>query len=226
MKLKKEFKAFNEKSLFFKNIGSPDHCEQWRDLKVGIFHVVCPSLPSRPLIQKQLMKWIECNRFLFTKNSNNYTEDLYMEKHLIFTLGLDLKSHNLIGFSGVYNGGRYPEGVYRVFNRTFTNPHYRVYGKVPVFHSQCIFPHHFYYLKAHAKALFLSREGFAEKSIRAICRSLKTITNTDWIQPKGFYKVASGKKKANYQKTAYTLLNGASSFPLTAITDKAYLKLN
>ena len=118
------------------------------------------------------------------------------------------------------------KGCIGFLNRTFTNPHYRVYGKVPVFHSQYIFPHHFHYLKAHAKALFLSREGFAEKSIRAICQSLKNITNTDWIQPKGFYKVASGKKKANYQKTAYTLLNGASSFPLTAIMDKAYLKLN
>lgn len=210
----------------FKNIGPPDHCEQWRGLKVGIFHAVFPSLPSHPLIQKQLKKWIEHNRFLFGKNIENYTHSLHIEKHLIFTLGLNMESHELIGFSGVYNGGRYTEGVYRIFNRTFTNPKYRVYGKVPVFHSKCIFPYHFYYLKTHAKILFFSKEGFAEKSIQTVCRSLKDITKTNWIQPKGFYKVAPGKRKANYQKTAYTLLNGASSFPLTAITDKAYLELD
>lgn len=215
-----------QESLFFKNIGSPDYFKEWKNLKVGIFHLVFPSLPSRSLLQKQLKKWIERHRFLFGKNIENYTQSLHIEKHLIFTMGLDMESHELIGFSGVYNGGRYPEGVYRIFNRTFTNSKYRVYGKVPAFHSTCIFPHHFHYLKTHAKVLFFSREGFAKKSIQRICKSLKDITKTDWIQPKGFYKVAPGKRKANYQKTAYTLLNGASAFPLTAITDKAYLELD
>lgn len=206
----------------FKNIGTPDHLEQWKNLKVGIFHLVFPSRLSCPLLQKWLKKWIECNAFLFKGNIENYTHSLHIEEHLIFTMGLNMESHELIGFSGVYNGGRYPKGVYRILNRTFTNPKYRAHGKMPVFHSTCIFPHHFDYLKTHAKVLFFSREGFAEKSIRRVCQSLKHWTKTDWIQPKGFYKVATGKRKANYQKAAYALLNGASSFPLMAITDKAY----
>lgn len=55
----------------------------------------------------------------------NYTaEGLEIEKTLSFDV-LRRETGEFIAMSGVLNGGRYPDGVYRVLNRVYFNPKYR-----------------------------------------------------------------------------------------------------
>lgn len=61
-----------------------------------------------------------------TKLFDNYTpKNLDLENHLTFDCLVD-KDNTIIGFCGVYNGGRYAEGTYRIGNRMFKNQNYRV----------------------------------------------------------------------------------------------------
>ena len=124
----------------------------WKGLHAELFHLTRPARPPLKEDIQILRQWIERNKALFSPQIiKNYTDYFPVERRLIFTVGRDRDSKELIGFSGVYNGGRFPEGVWRVFDRTWTSPRFRVHGILPSFHSDSIFPLHFAFLKQFAQ---------------------------------------------------------------------------
>jgi hypothetical protein len=58
------------------------------------------------------------------KKSNYNLESIDLEGHLEFDLLVDAHEQ-LVTFCGIYSGNRYPEGVYRILNRTYVAPAYR-----------------------------------------------------------------------------------------------------
>ena len=132
--------------LPFQNI-RPDGVFRYKGCDAEFFHLTRPGRPPLKENIHILRQWIHRNKALFRPKIKNYTDYFPIERRLIFTVGRARDSGELIGFSGVYNGGRFPKGVWRVFDRTWTSPRFRVHGILPSFHSDRIFPLHFALLK-------------------------------------------------------------------------------
>ena len=67
--------------------------------------------------------------------------------------------NEIVSFAGVYNGGRYPEGVYRILNRTWVAESFRVKdGAFPFLSSKYILPVQLENLQSELKIIFVSRE--------------------------------------------------------------------
>lgn len=91
--------------------------------------------------------------------AQNYSlENMKLQEHLSFDILVNEKNE-IISFAGVYSGGRYPEGVYRVLNRTWVHEDYRVsHGAFLYLTSKYILPLQLERLKAKLKLVFVSRE--------------------------------------------------------------------
>jgi hypothetical protein len=115
---------------------------------------------------KAVSEWITPLESLLPKISTtegrlaqNYSlENIKLKEHLSFDILVNQKNE-IISFAGVYNGGRYPEGVYRVLNRTWVHEDYRVsHGAFLYLTSKYILPVQLERLKEHLKLVFVSRE--------------------------------------------------------------------
>lgn len=91
--------------------------------------------------------------------AQNYNlENMRLQEHLSFDVLVNEKNE-IISFAGVYSGGRYPEGVYRVLNRTWVHEDYRVsHGAFLYLTSKYILPMQLERLKSKLKLVFVSRE--------------------------------------------------------------------
>jgi hypothetical protein len=91
--------------------------------------------------------------------AKNYSlQNMKLPEHLSFDILLNEKNE-IITFAGVYNGGRYPEGVYRVLNRTWVHENYRVsHGSFLYLTSKYILPVQLERLASKLKLVFVSRE--------------------------------------------------------------------
>jgi hypothetical protein len=90
--------------------------------------------------------------------SNYHPDHIDLAGHRSFDLLLD-RSGRIVSFCGVYNGGRYPEGVYRILNRTWVADSLRVgHGVFPFLTSKYILPVQIENLRDELKLIFVSRE--------------------------------------------------------------------
>lgn len=95
----------------------------------------------------------------FAKAINYLPENMDLAGHLSFDLLVD-SNNRILSFAGVYNGGRYPEGVYRVLNRTWVSEALRVqHGAFPYLSSRLILPVQLQALAGQLKLIFVSRES-------------------------------------------------------------------
>lgn len=94
--------------------------------------------------------------------AHNYSlKNMDLPGHLSFDVLID-KHNNIISFSGVYNGGRYPEGVYRILNRTWVAKEARVsHGSFKYLTSKYILPAQLKNFSADLKLIFVSRANTA-----------------------------------------------------------------
>ena len=221
-------------------LGNPAAVFLYKGVKTALFHIVTPPFrkhKKKQLFQEQNIKrkhtkaaflhsLIKSHADEFGKHIKNYTHFLALDQHLIFTLAWDLSANKPMGFSGVFNGGRFPKGVYRVLNRTWTARAYRFMSKnLAGLHSRLIFSRHFQVLKHRAKILFFSMEGFSEPKIKITARKLEESGKSPWVIPSGFYKVAPGDQASCWQKTAYTLLDKSAVWPLESKNDANWMRL-
>ncbi len=111
-------------------------------------------------------EWSEPLEILFDRISRskdrlaeNYKlKNVDLSGHLTFDLLVD-DNEKIISFAGIYNGGRYPEGVYRILNRTWTCESHRVsHGAFPFLASKLILPNQLLRHAADLKLIFLSRQ--------------------------------------------------------------------
>lgn len=95
--------------------------------------------------------------------ANYRLENMDLAGHLSFDLLVN-PGGQIVSFSGVYNGGRYPEGVYRILNRTWVAESERVmHGAFPFLTSKLILPVQLEQLSEKLKLVFVSREKPAAK---------------------------------------------------------------
>jgi hypothetical protein len=89
----------------------------------------------------------------------NFSEiNFELEKHLDYTALAD-SNGQLITACGLFNGGRYPDGVYRCMNRTFVSPKFRVsHALYPGFATRYILPYQLEKYSSFLQSLFTSRE--------------------------------------------------------------------
>ncbi|MFN8792572.1 MAG: hypothetical protein ACK5Y2_14045 [Bdellovibrionales bacterium] len=89
----------------------------------------------------------------------NYSlEGLEIQKALGFDV-LRRDSGEFIAMSGVLNGGRYPDGIYRVLNRAYFNPKYRTsHFSTSAWASKYILPWQIEKYREKFKLIFVSRE--------------------------------------------------------------------
>ena len=94
---------------------------------------------------------------------NYHPENMDLAGHLSFDL-LVTREGEIVSFAGVYNGGRYPEGVFRILNRTWVADSLRVqHGAFPFLTSGLILPVQLANLADDLKLIFVSREKPAAK---------------------------------------------------------------
>lgn len=152
-------------------------------------------------------KWInlikkECDSIAKSNDSlaKNYTWDnLQVEKHKSF----DILVHNdeIVSWCGLFNGGRYPTGIYRIMNRLYLNPKYRN-KKYPAYARHILYPYQRSVHKDDIKMLFLSRDGLAGKYHNL--RWIKYSSGEEgWTLSDYMIQVCNAEKKGCYQYISY-----------------------
>jgi hypothetical protein len=155
--------------------------------------------------------------------SNNYTlRRLELEKHLSFDLLVDEKK--IVTWAGLFNGGRYPHGVYRIMNRLYINPEYRskTLAYVP-FARLSILPLQLERYRARIRLLFLSRDGLRAKYF--LRRWVKyNAFERDWEISPRLIQVASSEKRSGYQYIAFKKFKDIAWNP-KSVDEKSWMSL-
>ncbi|MBC85728.1 MAG: hypothetical protein CL677_01005 [Bdellovibrionaceae bacterium] len=134
------------------------------------------------------------------KKGINYSPDsLRLVEHLSFDLLLD-EDERILSFCGLFNGGRYPPGVYRALNRTWFHPSVRNSGPFSFLASNYILPQQLEQCGTEISTLFISREGrFGHHFLEFWKRHQADHTN--WTLSSGFVHVApEGSTQSCYQR--------------------------
>jgi hypothetical protein len=144
----------------------------------------------------------------------NYSEArLDLPGHLSFDIMED--EGKIIAFAGIYNGGRYPKGVYRIFNRLYLDPAVRSrHSTWPNFGFHNTVARQVFPMYEHAfKTIFTSRQGVNGRAILLKWVELFAPKyETEWVVSDNFVKVAPGNSKNSYQ---YIALNDMRSVDWT-----------
>lgn len=159
---------------------------------------------------------------------NYQPEFLKIEDHLIFSALVD--NQEILAFSGIYNGGRYPEGVYRILNRLFVSPVFRRRHLIsPKSHWRVfsLINHQLPKTLDYLDIAFVSFEKESRsKVLPAVCKHIEAIPNESWSYSSKRYRVASGNDKPCYQIVAWAnITRKFSEFPLESIDSRTYRQL-
>lgn len=133
--------------------------------------------------------------------ANYCPKRLQLESHLSFdalVLG-----DEIVTWAGLYNGGRFPPGVFRIMNRLYMNPKfrsptcaYRPYARIK------ILPFQMEHYKDQIKRLILSREG--SNAPYFLRRWVKYNAPDDgWQISEQMVQVAPAEKRSCFQFIAY-----------------------
>ena len=135
------------------------------------------------------------------KYSENYSmKRLELDKHQAFDLLILKATGELVGWCGLFNGNRYPEGVYRIMNRLYLNPHYRSHYFKP--YTRTLYFDQIKRNRDVIKLLFLSRNGLKARFhlkhwVKYGCGE------KDWKISQNLIKVANAENQMCYQYIAY-----------------------
>lgn len=139
------------------------------------------------------------------KAANYLPENFGFEKHLRIDLlmGYDENQDaHLMGFCGVFNGGRFPEGVYRILNRAYVFPNFRS-PKFAALLSQYVLPKQIEEEKEKLKFIFVSREKPWGKNFLADWVT-HFAPDSEWkVSEKMYQVVPKGWRKGCFQYIAY-----------------------
>lgn len=161
----------------------------------------------------------------FSGKGDNYLDRLNILSHFAFDVAVD-EFENIVTFAGIYNGGRYPKGVYRVLNRTFVSPKHRSYnGVFKGITTQIILKKQLDELQDQLKLVFVSREGQHAKNFLNFWVN-NIAPNFCWEVSQNFVQVVPGaRSQRSYQYIAYCKLKEVEWFP-DEIGESDWLLLN
>lgn len=197
------------------------------------------SLPNPPAIRHVILKndneWCankddliqlikdECSRIIRSgdKLAKNYSfQNLDLDGHFAFDLLLD-DQNQIMGWCGLYNGGRYPDGVFRAMNRLYLNPRLRAN-----------------FFQAHTRPLYFDQARRNREKIRFLFISRNLIKGKyhlrRWVKYNSgepgwevsdlMIKVAPCEKKSCYQYIAFKNFANVN-WPTSGITEQEWLAL-
>lgn len=136
--------------------------------------------------------------------ARNYKrETLRIEDHDIFHALFCPGSDSFVSFCGVLNAGRYPPGCFRILNRAFVFPQYRVKSAYSFINSRLIMPAQLKLLGNNFEFLFVSREG--PKGYLSLRQwTQKMGLQSHWRVDERFFHVApEGRDSSCFQNVAY-----------------------
>lgn len=138
------------------------------------------------------------------KLAENYQlSNLMLNKHLSFDC-IFTQDDEIVAFCGIFNGGRYPENVHRILNRTYVSPIYRNNAlNGGYFCTQHILP---YQLQQYnLDTVFVSVEG--RKGYPYLQQWVKHAPARDsiWRVSDKLYQVSDARNQGCYQ---YIAVNG------------------
>jgi hypothetical protein len=158
---------------------------------------------------------------------NNYNiKNLKLEKHLALDCLVD-KDDKIFALSGVFNGGTYPDGVYRVLNRLWARDDMRT-GQWSPFLTQMFLLDHLKEFNGILDVAFISIQGLKGKRFLNNYWLNKQAPEwgTGWKMYPKIVKVAPSNKKSGYQYIVYNKKNENSiSWPDAGITEEEYNNL-
>jgi hypothetical protein len=144
---------------------------------------------------------IECKKIESSddKYASNYSfERLDIYGHKAFDLLID-NDDNIAGWCGLYNGGRYPEGVFRIMNRLYIRPDCRSNYFSPI--TRALYENQRKRHEDSIKMLFLSRNE--KKGRLHVMKWARDCGEKGWSVSDNLIKVANCEKRACYQYIAY-----------------------
>ena len=156
--------------------------------------------------------------------AGNYRlENIDLAGHLSFDLLVNGKNE-IVSFAGVYNGGRYPEGVFRILNRAWVEETLRVqHGAFPFLTSRLILPVQLENLKKELKVVFVSRDRPSAKFFLRKWR-LQQPEPAQWqISEKMVHVVPEVDRAGCYQYICYRKLQPVEWHPVE-ITESEWAK--
>jgi hypothetical protein len=152
----------------------------------------------------KIIKYLsEAPDFAFSGKIDNYRKRLNIEEHFAFDLIIG-PNEEIITFCGIYNNGRYPDGVFRILNRTFVAPEYRYHlKKFSGITSQLILKEQLQELASDLKYIFISREGVrADQFLNFWVKNFAPVG--DWEVSKEYVQVVPGcMKKSCFHLIAF-----------------------
>jgi len=165
----------------------------------------------------------ECERIASGDDrlASNYSWDnLHVSEHESF----DLLMHgdDIVTWCGLFNGGRYSEGVYRIMNRLYLNPRFRD-SLYPAYARELIYPYQRQQHVDKIKLLFLSRQDIKGKY--HLKRWIKYhCSETGWRLSKKMVQVSDCQQRSCYQYIAFKQFTPVDWLPET-LTEAQWLEL-
>lgn len=160
------------------------------------------------------------------KRHKNYLPELLdLKSHLSYDILMDEASGDIVTGCGVYNGGRYAQGIYRIMNRVFIHPNYRQQSKdYPFLATKHLLVDQMSRLEAQIDFAFVSREGkYANHFLELWIKAAQDAGLGKWVISDGFAHVApKGRNKKCFQRIAYP---SNKTNPLTEISEDQWLQL-
>lgn len=155
---------------------------------------------------------------------NYQPDELDIEGHLIFSFMLHEKK--LAAMCGIYNGGRYPERVYRVLNRKYIDPEFRRRSFTTPrnrWRSFAMADEQIRLVKKEISLAFVSNEKLRrKKSLPVVASQLKSI-ETPWTLEDDLVKTSLGDQQSAYQLAIWTSPDQSfSQLPLQKISVEEY----
>lgn len=119
--------------------------------------------------------------------------------HLSFDVLVN-SNDSIVSFAGVYNGNRYPEGIYRVLNRTWVAEELRVkHGAFPMITSKLILPQQLERFRDRMKVIFVSRQRLSGRLFLEHWRQRQSCSE-DWKVSSTLVQIVPDvEKKSCYQ---------------------------
>jgi hypothetical protein len=165
----------------------------------------------------------ECQKILASGHrlAANYSWDnLQVREHQNFDMLLH--GDEIVTWCGLYNGLRYPAGVFRIMNRLYLNPLYRQ-ALYPAYARDMIYPYQLAQNVDKIKVLFLSRDDIKGKF--HLKRWVKYhCGEPGWRVSKNMVQVSDCRKRSCYQYIAFKTREPVDWFPDT-VTEAQWLEL-
>lgn len=132
----------------------------WLDInsQYKLLRIVRNSTTSEPALDQFYADFFSCFKESDRLNKNYALDRFDIKNHVMFD-ALYSQKNEFIACAGIYRRSAWPEGAFRLLNRTYYNPIFRKQSEFQFFGSDYILPIQFSEMHTQPEFSFVSREG-------------------------------------------------------------------